>query len=108
MPKWIAYGIGRSAIWIVFIVMGDADLMDYTEQDFDCSGDRKTLRIIVPLGAAVSFIVSWAFVKNGTDAATNALACRLGKGKGYEVCNYGFSFGWRISVIKTSRCRTHW
>ena len=63
MPKWIAYGIGRSAIWIVFIVMGDADLMDYTELGFDYSGDRKTLRIIVPLGVAVPFIVSWAFVK---------------------------------------------
>ena len=33
----------------------------------------------------------------------NAPACRLGKGKGYEVCNYGFSFVLRTSVAKTCR-----
>ena len=33
----------------------------------------------------------------------NAPACRLGKRKGYEVCNYGFSFVLRTSVPKTCR-----
>ena len=29
----------------------------------------------------------------------NALACRLGKWKGYEVCDYGFGLGVGMSVI---------
>ena len=58
MPKWIRYGIGASVLWVLFVLMGEEELLGYLGE---ASGSDQNLLMLV--GGIAFFIASWAFTK---------------------------------------------
>lgn len=58
MPKWIRYGIGASVLWVLFVLMGDEDVLGYMDE---ASGSQR--QAIMIIGGIAMFIASWAFTK---------------------------------------------